>query len=99
MEKVFMLPSKEEIMKRLNSLNYDSHLTERFYPLIARNEFQPVNTFGINMIISLALEDYCKEMDTSVKAVMIMLIPQFIDKLIDDDEIKKEALKNIRFNC
>ena len=93
MQQIFNLPGKSEIMHRLNSLNYDQHLTQKFFPLIAKHEFEAINAMGVNTIITLAIEDYCEGQPISVKVIMIMLMPYFIDKLVDDENIKKEALE------
>lgn len=93
--KAIQMPSSDEIIARLQAMNkhnddYDMHL----YRCIANRLVGAKNGSGVVMVIDLAINDYMRAGDypPAMQALLILSIPMYIDALIDDDEVKCDAL-------
>jgi len=58
LDKVVILPSAEEIVKRLSSVYNDAYMKERFYPLIAQETGRELVASGVVMMFTLKIHDF-----------------------------------------
>ena len=95
MRAVQMLES-EEIVKRLVAMRgtkTDDH-DMKFYRQIAKNLTGSKNGIGVVVCIQLAISDHVKQggYPSFMSAVLQFCIPDCINALIDDEEVKAEAM-------
>ena len=90
-EKVITLPNRDEMLERLVKVSDNSHLQERFYPILLKQAGQERVALGIVMMLALATHDYVKGMPAVMANLMYMQAPGFIDALVSDPETAKEA--------
>lgn len=90
-EKVVTLPNREEMLANLIKVKGDPHLQENFYPILLKQAGQERVSRGIVMMLMLAIYDYTKGMPPVIANIMYMQAPDFIDALVSDPEVKKEA--------
>ena len=90
-EKVVILPNEEEMLKNLLEIDDNSHLQERFYPLLTRQAGQEKVAEGVVLMLSLAISDYTQGMPSMLSSLMYMKLPNFIDALVDDPEVAQQA--------
>jgi hypothetical protein len=89
--KEFNLPSKEEMLQRLLKVQNDSHVQERFYPLLTKHGGEPKVAMGVVLMIQLAIYDYTQSMPAVMVSLLNMQMNDFIDALCPDAEIAAEA--------
>ena len=87
------LPSSDEIMRRLTAVYADPHTVERFYPLIAKEGGREIVATGVCVRFTLSIHDYVQGMPPMIANLMFFWVPKWIDALIDDKEVAKEAKK------
>ena len=90
-EKVITLPNRDEMLERLVKVSDNSHLQERFYPILLKQAGQERVAQGIVMMLALAIHDYVEGMPPVMANLMYMQAPDFIDALVSDPETAKEA--------
>lgn len=90
-EKVIILPSREEMLARLLRVNDNSHMQEKFYPILLKDAGQERVALGVVMMLAMAIHDYTKGMPPIMASTLYMEAPHFIDALVDDPEAAKEA--------
>lgn len=90
-DKMFNLPSEDEMLQCLLEVDDDSHLQERFYPKLLKQAGQQKVAMGVVMLLQIAIHDYTEGMPASMGAIMNMRMPDFIDALVPDEEVAKEA--------
>ena len=90
-EKVITLPNREEMLARLIKVSDNSHLQERFYPILLKVAGQERVPQGIVKMLALAIHDYTEGMPPMIANLMYMQAPGFIDALVTDPEAAKEA--------
>ncbi|MEX2145048.1 MAG: hypothetical protein WD712_01590 [Candidatus Spechtbacterales bacterium] len=90
-EKVITLPNRDEILARLVKVSDNSHLQERFYPILLKQAGQELVAQGIVMMLVLAIHDYVEGMPPVMANLMYMEAPGFIDALVSDPETAEEA--------
>ena len=90
-DKAITLPNREEMLQRLLKVNNEGHLTEKFYPILLRDAGQQRVGAGVVMMLALAIHDYTEGMPPIMANAMYMKAPEFIDALIDDKEVAKNA--------
>lgn len=90
--KIITLPDRDDMLKRLLKVSDGSLLQERFYPILLEQAGQELAApQGIVMMLELAIQDYVKGMSPIIAIQMYMQAPDFIDALVSDAEIAKEA--------
>ena len=90
-EKVITLPNREEMLARLLKVNDNSHMQEKFYPILLEDAGQKRVALGVVTMLALAIHDYTKGMPPIMASTLYMEAPHFIDALVDDPEAAKEA--------
>ena len=90
-EKIIALPGREEMLARLVNANNESHLQERFYPILLKSAGQERAPQGIVMMLALAIHDYTEGMPPMMKNLMYMQAPDFIDALVTGPEAAQTA--------
>lgn len=86
-----ILPNKEEMLKRLITVDDNSHLQQKFYPLLLRYADSKKVAEGIVQMLNSSIIEYCKDMPDAVYAVMLLKTDDYIDALCDDREIAEKA--------
>jgi hypothetical protein len=92
-DKVIYLPSKEEMLRRLVSVNPETHFQDHFYPLLLKHAETKIVAVGVVTMLTLAIIDYTEGMLPVFANIMYSHVPSFIEALIDDVEVKEEAKK------
>ena len=95
-EKVITLPNREEMLARLIKVSDNSHLQDRFYPILLEAAGQERVPQGIVMMLAFAIHDYTEGMLPMMTNVMYMQAPGFIDALVSDPEAAKEAKNHLQ---
>jgi hypothetical protein len=96
-DKVVTLPSSKEIMERLQKVDMgaNDYMSERFYPLIAREGGHELVAQGVVMMLTLKIYDFMKDggYPPMMESILHLHVPRLIDALIDDKEVATEAKK------
>ncbi len=90
-EKVIVLPDRAEMLARLLGVSDDSHLSERFFPILLRHAGQTRNAHGIVLTLLLAIHDYTEGMPVVMEAVLMLMLPALIRALVIDTEVADAA--------
>lgn len=90
-EKVITLPAREEMLDRLKKVSDNSHMQERFYPILLKHAGEEKVAQGVVMMLALAIHDYVEGMPPMMSNLMYMQAPQFIEALVDDKEVAQQA--------
>ena len=89
-KKVITLPDRDEMLQRLLKVNDDRHVQERFYPILLESAGQERTARGVVLMLTLAIHDYVEGMPV-MSDHMHMLVPRFIEALVDDKEVAEQA--------
>lgn len=95
-EKVIILPNRDEMLARLLKVNDGSHLQERFYPTLLEQAGQERVAQGVVMMLVFAIHDYVEGLPPAMAGLMYKQAPDFIDALVNDPEIAKEAKDSLQ---
>lgn len=90
-DKVITLPNREEMQQRLLAVDDNSHLQERFYPLLLQHAGEEKVARGVVMLLALAIYDYTSGMPPVMSGLMYMKADSYIDALVDDPEVAEAA--------
>ncbi len=90
-DKVFNLPSREEMLQRLLKVDDNPHSQQRFYPLLTRHAGEQKVAVGVVMMIQLAIYNYTEGMPAMMAQLLNMRMDDWIDALCPDEEIAAEA--------
>ncbi len=91
MGKTVVLPGRDEMLRRLLTINDSPHLQQKFYPLILKEAGIEADAQAIVMIFTLAISTYVQGLPQQVEMLMYVQLPHYIDALIDDKEVAVEA--------
>lgn len=94
-DKCITLPPADEIMRRFKEIETgDDHMEKRFYPLIAAEGGRELVAQGVVMMLTLKIYDFVQSgYPPIIEHLLHMRIPQFIDVLVDDPDVRKAAKK------
>jgi hypothetical protein len=92
-DKVITLPDREIMFQRLNKVDDNSHLQERFYPLLLKNAGEERVATGVVLMITLAIHDYSEGMPPMIRGLMFMKMEDYLQALIDDEDVLQEAIR------
>lgn len=92
-DKVITLPDREIMFQRLNKVDDNSHLQERFYPLLLKNAGEERVATGVVLMITLAIHDYSEGMPPMIQSLMFMKMEDYLQALIDDEDVLQEAIR------
>lgn len=90
-DKTFNLPSKEEMLQRLLKVDDNSHVQQKFYPLLTKHGGEQRVAMGVVLMLQLAIHDYTQGMPAMIVSLLNMRMNDFIDALCPDEEIAAEA--------
>ncbi len=93
MSKVITLPSADEIMKRLISVDDTEMLVERLYPRVAQHAGHETVASFIILLLTLGIDYFMEEGDNVplMSAILHMNMPGWIDELIADEAVAVAA--------
>lgn len=87
------LPARQEMLKRLRSVNNSPHVVEYLYPELLEYASQDMTAIGIVAMLRLELGKYCDRFIVNMYAIMETQIPSFIKVLVRDRRVQQEALQ------
>ena len=90
MLKTAVLPGRDEIMRRLATVNDSPWTIERFYPLIAAAADTERAGVGLNLLFELAISDVAD--DDRLAVSLRMQMPSWLQALVDDGGVLADAL-------
>lgn len=93
--KSFNLPDADEITRRLTAVEDEPHLVANFYPLVASKGGRSINGMGVVLMLVLAIEDYSVGLPPFMKGLLQANLRSYIEALVDDDEVKADALETL----
>lgn len=88
--KTFTLPDSKEIVRRLSTV-YDDELAQALYAYIADRAGRPLFSLGIVTMFAQGIDTVSAGYAPVMKNIMQSYIPNWIDALVDDKEVAKEA--------
>jgi len=89
--KTINLPSQDEMLQRLLTVDDDNHIQQKFYPMLLQAAGSQKVAVGVVMLLQLAMYDYTESLPPAIGAIMKMQMPSFIDALCPDGEVAKDA--------
>jgi len=92
------LPTHDEMLDRLKSVDADPHMIERFYPLLLTKAGQEQTGIGLAITLQLAITDYTNNMPPILAKVLQMRLPQFVEAIIEDPQTRADALTALDAN-
>lgn len=84
MRNVVTLPPPAEIMRRLTEADENPHYREKLYPLLAAHGGQEKAPAGINLMLALAISDYCDGLPPIMGQMLWIQADEFINALVGD---------------
>jgi|GEM_PF-2271875 len=96
-DRTVTLPSEEEIMARLQELDLgeNDYMAEEFYPTIGKEAGRELNAWDIVEMFAEKIHNFVSSRRSPmIIGILHTHVPQFIDALVDDEEIARLA-KNI----
>ncbi|MDO8407699.1 MAG: hypothetical protein Q7S95_00470 [bacterium] len=87
----FNLPERDDMLAKLVAVNGESHLRQKFYPLLLKHAGEPKVAMGVVMLLQLAIDDYTEGMSPVMVASMNMWMPQYIEALCPTETAVQEA--------
>lgn len=90
---VVVLPEASEIIRRLKTVYQASLPFSLLYDAIAENAGQQKNALGLMMMFHLAVDRLPEAYPLSVIMTATNLIPRWIEALVDDVEVREEAVE------
>lgn len=97
-DKIVQLLPQEDMLERLAKIDNDSHLQEKFYPLLLKHSGEEKTAAGIVLLVSLAIYDYSQGMPPFISSTLFGKADRFVEALIDDMDTANSA-KNILKNA
>lgn len=94
-EKLYVLPSSEEIVARLTVVRNDE-LTRRVYLAVSRSAGRELNAEGILLLLQFALDEALPKKAPPSFTSMQEYIPAWIDALVDDKQVAEAAKQSHR---
>lgn len=101
-DKKIIFPDRDEMLRRLLSINDDLDARLKFYPMLLRSAGKEINAIGIVYQLVVAIHDYTSSIDIlkSKKEIYEEVI-RSIDVLVEDKDVAdevKEILEKILLN-
>ena len=85
------MPDGDEMFRRLQSVDKWPTLMNNCYPVMLQAAGQSLNSHGVVLMLLSGISELDGKVDKRVSAPLYNMIPQFIDVLVDDDNIREEA--------
>lgn len=91
---LFKMPGKEDMLRRLNTMEGADYITEAFYPFVLENAGRELSAEGIVAVLEQATLQYAFAAHSPVTiAVLEAQIPSFIEVLVDDRCVREHAIR------
>ena len=94
--KTIDLPERDEMFRRLKAIMDDPHVVERLYPLMLRHAGQRKVALGVVNMVVMSITEYTDELPAPLSDIVMKSAPDFVEALIDDEEVREEAMGIIR---
>lgn len=88
--KTIVMPNRDDMLRRLVGVMDEPHAQEGFYSIVLRSAGNELNGYGVVTMLTLALHDYSAL--PMVKNIIQRMMPRFVEALVDDEEVRKDAL-------
>lgn len=85
------LPGKEEMLRRLIEVSDNAHAIQKLYPLILDGASSELTPSGVVLMFHLAIAEYAEGSPQVIFQQQMMLLPQYVSALIDDEAAKTKA--------
>jgi len=97
--KTTILPDRDDMERRLLTLKVvagSQHVQQKFVPFLLNEANTPIDGNGVVMMLELAFEEYAPDLPgIDVFAELQKHLKDFVEALIDDEEVKADALAMI----
>lgn len=90
------LPERDDMLRRLTAVDNTDHMIAGLYPLILKGAGQPKTALGVILLIQLAIFDYCAGLPPVMGLALGMRLSEYVAALIDDEDVRGDALAEIR---
>jgi len=94
LEKRIILPDKDIMLERLLGVCDHDSLKKKFYPKLLESAGQEMPAMLIALMFTFAL-DTLKSMPLMVVQLVSQFVNEFVDVLVDNDEVAEETKKLI----
>lgn len=85
------LPCPEEILRRLGLIDTDGTDLDELYFLISQEGGSKLVPQGVVLMLVMKITKFSKPYPPIMELLLMEYIPQFIDKLVDDNELAEAA--------
>lgn len=95
-QKTMILPDREELLARLNSIDSDAYLNEHLYPLILKDAGQAKSGPAILGMVVLANQEYFEALPKDINLVKKKATPSGLARAIigqDNPEVLEDAIR------
>jgi hypothetical protein len=86
-----VLPEPEEMYRRLLTLEEDLHVKRNYFPILLQEAGRSLSPSGLVNVFSLTMYKYCENLSYAVYYSLFLLVPIYIDALVDDAEFVEAA--------
>jgi hypothetical protein len=93
--KAVELPGRDEMLRRLKTVIGDQRTVDDFFTLIVKNAGKKLNGMGIVHMFYLATAEYSQTTLPMMARLLEFQAKQFITALVDDEEVRGDALRFI----
>lgn len=94
---IAMMPTPDEMLRRLIALDGEPHLAERFFPVVVqRLAAKELAGAGVVMGLMLATAEYCKELPEVMEKALMISLSDYVRTLVDEPQVQQDALETLR---
>jgi len=87
-----ILPERDNMLRRLKTVLDDPHAEAGLYPRLLKHAGQQKAPEGVVLMFMLAIADYTAGLPPTMELTLGIALPRFIGALIDDENLRQEAL-------
>lgn len=85
------LPERDDMFRRLVQVADMEDLKENFYPKLIESAGRELVSSGVIIMFVGAIHDYAKIQGGTAGILLYQLLPDYIDAIVDDEEVAKSA--------
>lgn len=91
--KTVVLPSADEMLKRIKAIHDDDYMIERFYkPHLLPKAGRELVAEGVVLMLTLAIHDFASSgYPAMIVGILHGYVPLWIDALVDDKDVAEAA--------
>ena len=97
-ERKIALPSKEEMLEKLITVDDNIRVQKEFYPYLLQKAGKEMSPKGYVVMFRIALSEFEKKFSSQERAVLQAETPFFIDALIDDKDFADWVKQHLESN-